>query len=96
MAKQLFIDSLKAEVARVDAAGVAKRNEVIIEGFTSDHAPQAIIAGKNYHIFNSNDYLGLRLDPELAEAEEKATKKYGVGPGAVRFISGTFMGEKMR
>ncbi len=89
MAKQTFIDSLIAEVARIDGAGVAKRNEVIIEGFTSDHAPQAIIDGKNYRIFNSNDYLGLRLSPELAKAEEEATEKYGVGPGAVRFISGT-------
>lgn len=89
MAKRNFIESLKAEVARIDAAGVAKRHEVVIEGFTSDHGPQATIDGKNYRIFNSNDYLGLRLDPELAKAEEEATRKYGVGPGAVRFISGT-------
>ena len=43
MAKSTFIDSLKAEVARIDAAGVAKRHEVTIEGFTSDHGSQATI-----------------------------------------------------
>lgn len=89
MAKKQFIDSLTAEVARIDESGVSKRNEVIIEGFTKDHAPRAIIAGKNYHVFNSNDYLGLRLDSDLAHAEEEATQTFGVGPGAVRFISGT-------
>jgi glycine C-acetyltransferase len=39
---------------------------------------------------NSNNYLGMALRPELIAAEEKATQAFGVGPGAVRFISGTY------
>jgi len=39
---------------------------------------------------NSNSYLGMSLRDEIIREEERATKKYGVGPGAVRFISGTF------
>ncbi len=38
---------------------------------------------------NSNDYLGLATHPALMVAAEEACRTYGVGPGAVRFISGT-------
>jgi glycine C-acetyltransferase len=40
---------------------------------------------------NSNAYLGLSLREELIAAEEKAARAYGCGPGAVRFISGTYL-----
>jgi len=56
--------------------------------------------GPRYHIkgegdkefikMNSNSYLGMSLEPEIIRAEEEAAQKYGVGPGAVRFISGTY------
>lgn len=39
--------------------------------------------------FASNSYLGLSNDQRLAKAEHEAALKFGVGPGAVRFISGT-------
>src|SRR5213075_1485214 len=37
----------------------------------------------------SNNYLGLTTHPKLREAAIEATRKYGVGPGAVRTIAGT-------
>src|SRR5260370_32014085 len=37
----------------------------------------------------SNNYLGLTTHPKLIEAALAATRKYGVGSGAVRTISGT-------
>jgi glycine C-acetyltransferase len=37
----------------------------------------------------SNNYLGLCNDPRLREAAIAATRKYGVGSGAVRTIAGT-------
>ncbi len=89
MSRQAFIESLKQEVARIDQAGTTKRSETIIESFTSDPAPQAIIEGKPRRIFNSNDYLGLRFHPKLRAAEHAASEAYGTGPGAVRFISGS-------
>jgi len=39
---------------------------------------------------NSNSYLGLSLRRELIVAEEEASRAFGTGPGAVRFISGSF------
>ncbi|MGH8489498.1 MAG: aminotransferase class I/II-fold pyridoxal phosphate-dependent enzyme, partial [Gammaproteobacteria bacterium] len=39
---------------------------------------------------NSNAYLGMALREEVIAAEEHAARAYGAGPGAVRFISGTY------
>jgi len=39
---------------------------------------------------NSNSYLGLSTSKEVIKAEDRAAKKFGTGPGAVRFISGTY------
>jgi len=45
---------------------------------------------KEFLRMNSNSYLGMSLRKEVINAEEKAAKAFGAGPGAVRFISGTF------
>ena len=37
----------------------------------------------------SNDYLGLKNDPRLAEAAASAARAWGIGSGASRLISGT-------
>lgn len=84
-----FTDILKSELKRIDDAGSTKRKEAVISGFTKEASPKAIIDGNNYIVFNSNDYLGLRLSPVLLDAEHESSLKYGAGPGAVRFISGT-------
>jgi glycine C-acetyltransferase len=89
MGKQSFFEMLQKEINRIDEAKTTKRHERIIEGFTSDPSPRALIKGKEYLIFNSNDYLGLRHHKELKKAELQASEKYGSGPGAVRFISGS-------
>lgn len=89
MSKENFLSLLKKEVERIDGTKTSKRQEKIIDGFTNDPAPQAIIGGKPYRIFNSNDYLGLRFFQELKDGEHQASEKFGAGPGAVRFISGT-------
>lgn len=39
--------------------------------------------------FCSNDYLGLRLDPRLAEAAAAAARTHGAGTGAARLLRGT-------
>ncbi|MFT4305032.1 MAG: aminotransferase class I/II-fold pyridoxal phosphate-dependent enzyme, partial [Candidatus Woesearchaeota archaeon] len=93
MSKENFKNILKEELKRVDELGISKRNEIIIEDFSFEegYAPKAIIKGKKYSIFNSNDYLGLRLNKKVIEAEHNASNKYGSGPGAVRFISGSML-----
>lgn len=91
MSKENFKKIVSNEIKRIDDAKVSKRFENIIEGFdfSEDYAPKAIIAGKKYAIFNSNDYLGLRFHPKVMEAEHDASQTFGAGPGAVRFISGS-------
>lgn len=87
MSKKDFKTLLTQEVARIDAAKTAKRNERVIDTFDDEH--KAVIEGVGRVLFNSNDYLGLRFHPAVRDGEEKASRVYGTGPGAVRFISGT-------
>ena len=89
MNKQNFLTNLQQELDRIDSLGMNKRQEAIIEGFSDHSNPRALIAGKEYLIANSNDYLGLRHHPHVKSAEHTASEHYGAGPGAVRFISGS-------
>lgn len=73
-----------------------KGNELVISGIKAAQAgcgPRCYLAGHGSREFlrmNSNSYLGLSLHPEVIAAEEHAARLYGCGPGAVRFISGTY------
>lgn len=89
MSQSNFFTLLKNEVKRIDTAGSTKRKEKIIEKFTKEKPQRAVIKGKKYFIFNSNDYLSLKYHSSLRRGEEKASKTFGTGPGAVRFISGS-------
>jgi glycine C-acetyltransferase len=52
-------------------------------------APVCRFDGKEVINLASNNYLGLADHPKLIEAALEATRKYGVGSGAVRTIAGT-------
>jgi glycine C-acetyltransferase len=87
---------LEAELADMDARGVRKGREKVITGIlpaTGSRGPRYTIDGYGDRPFlrmNSNAYLGLSLTPEVIRAEEAAARAFGAGPGAVRFISGTW------
>ncbi len=76
--------------------GRAKGREKVIPG----RSPARDGDGPRYHLqgfaaqsflrMNSNSYLGLAGNPRLVAAETAAAEQFGVGPGAVRFISGTY------
>src|SRR5256886_163800 len=55
----------------------------------AEQAPVCTFDGKRVINLASNNYLGLTTHPKLREAALEATRKYGVGSGAVRTIAGT-------
>jgi glycine C-acetyltransferase len=54
-----------------------------------EQKPVTTFDGKRVINLASNNYLGLTTHPKLREAALEATRKYGVGSGAVRTIAGT-------
>ncbi|MDR3630799.1 MAG: aminotransferase class I/II-fold pyridoxal phosphate-dependent enzyme [Desulfocapsaceae bacterium] len=87
--------SLDQEIARLKAEGRAKKPERIITGYVSGrdgHGPRYLLDGENKEFLrlNSNSYLSLSHHPALIEAAEVAGREFGTGPGAVRFIDGTY------
>jgi glycine C-acetyltransferase len=87
-------DRLQAEVASLVEAGTAKGAEVVIEDVISPRSGMGRryrVAGHegDFLVMNSNGYLGLSHHPAVIDAEARAGARFGVGPAAVRFISGT-------
>ncbi|MGH9603544.1 MAG: aminotransferase class I/II-fold pyridoxal phosphate-dependent enzyme, partial [Terriglobales bacterium] len=54
-----------------------------------EQAPVCTFDGRKVINLASNNYLGLTTHPRLRQAALEATRKYGVGSGAVRTIAGT-------
>jgi glycine C-acetyltransferase len=54
-----------------------------------EQKPVCMIDGKEVINLASNNYLGLTTHPKMRRAALDATRKYGVGTGAVRSIAGT-------
>src|SRR5437588_5142736 len=54
-----------------------------------EQAPVCTFDGKRVINLASNNYLGLTTHPKLREAALEAVRKFGVGSGAVRTVSGT-------
>ncbi|REK33477.1 MAG: aminotransferase class I/II-fold pyridoxal phosphate-dependent enzyme, partial [Actinobacteria bacterium] len=86
---------LATEIAELEDAGTAKGEEDVIvavrppaDGYGRRYVLQGGDSG--YLRMNSNSYLGLSHHPAVIEAEERASREFGAGPGAVRFISGTY------
>ncbi len=55
----------------------------------SAQGPRVSIAGEDYLLLCSNNYLGIANHPALIEASCKATREFGTGTGASRLISGS-------
>ncbi|MBI5050068.1 MAG: aminotransferase class I/II-fold pyridoxal phosphate-dependent enzyme, partial [Nitrospirae bacterium] len=60
----------------------------------SSNGSKILIKGKQYINFSSNDYLGLSKHPEIIKASVTALKKYGLGSGASRLLSGSCLPHK--
>lgn len=87
---------LERHVADLTERGTAKGAESVVTRViraSGERGPRFIIEGEGDREFirmNSNSYLGMSLRDRIIEAEEEASKEFGAGPGAVRFISGTY------
>ncbi len=87
--------ALKQELIDLQNEGRAKPPERIITGYlspTKEQGPRYTLEGedKQFIRMNSNSYLSLSNHPQLIAAADAATHACGVGPGAVRFIDGTY------
>jgi glycine C-acetyltransferase len=96
MSLQKIEGQLATHVAELQARGTAKGKEKIITSVKAAEAgfsERYYLAGYGDRAFlrmNSNSYLGLALHRQLIETEAKTAEQFGTGPGAVRFISGTY------
>jgi glycine C-acetyltransferase len=67
----------------------AKGTHFKLRVLEDEQAPECTFDGKKVINLASNNYLGLTTHPKLREAALEATRRYGVGSGAVRTIAGT-------
>jgi glycine C-acetyltransferase len=93
--------TLRAELAKLDSEGRRKGAETAIAGVVpakdgpakDGRGPRYLIAGEGDKPFlrmNANNYLGLSLQQAVIAAEDDSVRRFGTGPGAVRFIGGTW------
>ena len=88
--------SLERELTALKKEGRAKSEERVIQGYIPPKGAKGprykLLGSDNEFIrLNSNSYLSLSHHPKLIAAADEATHEFGVGPGAVRFIDGTFV-----
>jgi glycine C-acetyltransferase len=76
---------LHDQIEQWKAEGAYQRLRIL----ESESAAESRFDGKDVINLASNNYLGLTTHPKLREAALEAVRKYGVGSGAVRTISGT-------
>jgi len=85
MANQKFLEEIKAEIENLKEAGLY----VNIRTVESAVSSWMVVDGKRVLNLSSNNYLGFASEPRLREAAKRALDEYGIGPAAVRTISGT-------
>lgn len=95
MSLQKMSAGLAKEIAQLEKEGRTKATERVIVDYIAPReqwGPRYKLAGssKEYIRCNSNSYLSLSHHPAVLAAADEASHKFGAGPGAVRFIDGTF------
>ncbi|MGR9108622.1 MAG: aminotransferase class I/II-fold pyridoxal phosphate-dependent enzyme, partial [Gammaproteobacteria bacterium] len=97
MASDKLETLFQQRVEELNRSGSRKGFERVITGVkpaADDFGPRFMLDGYGDRPFlrmNGNAYLGLNHDPRVITAEEDAGRRFGTGPGAVRFISGTYL-----
>jgi len=89
-------DLLATKVQSLTDAGTRKSLEAVVSGIvppSDGKGPRYLLEGQGDKPFlrmNANNYLGMSFEAKVIAAEEEAVGRLGTGPGAVRFISGTW------
>jgi len=87
---------LSSTLRSLEEKGRRKGRETVNVGVmpaAGSRGPRVLLEGEGKKPFlrmNSNGYLGMSMRTEVIEAEETTAHAFGAGPGAVRFISGTW------
>jgi glycine C-acetyltransferase len=81
-----FKDYLAAELQAIEAAGLYKRERIIV---TPQDAVIRLDNGAEVINFCANNYLGLSSHPRVTAAAKRAIDSHGFGMSSVRFICGT-------
>ena len=95
MALGELLEVIDKRLSRLRAEGLAKGSEKVIcevVPAVGGKGPRYRLVGygdRRFLRMNSNSYLGFSQHPEVIAAAETAVRRFGCGPGAVRFISGT-------
>src|ERR1700682_5681625 len=84
-ARSNSLSYLTGQLNELNAKGTPAR----LRALDDEQAAVCTFDGKKVINLASNNYLGLTTHPKLREAALEATRKYGVGSGAVRTIAGT-------
>jgi glycine C-acetyltransferase len=89
-------DLLAGRLDELKRAERLKGDESVIRGVVparDGKGPRYLLEGEGEKTFlrmNSNGYLGMSFQATVIAAEEEAARRFGTGPGAVRFIGGTW------
>ena len=96
MPQDRLIRVLASQVEELERNETAKGRELVVREVlpaAGDHGPRFRLDGfgdRRFLRLNSNSYLGLSFHPAVVRAEEEGAARFGAGPGAVRFISGSY------
>lgn len=81
-------ESLEAELARVDAAGLRRKRRIIDSPCAKRLTVNGPHGANELLAFSSNDYLGLANDPRVVEAMCEGARRWGAGSGAAHPVTG--------
>lgn len=82
----MSLKGYKDELKRLKESGLLRRLVTV----QSPHGSRIIINNKEFINFSSNDYLGLSRDPRVIDVAINTLRRYGIGSGSSRLLSGTY------
>ncbi|MFI4993703.1 MAG: 8-amino-7-oxononanoate synthase, partial [Solirubrobacterales bacterium] len=79
------VSEIEERLADLERLGLSRRLRLV----SGPQGPTVLLDGKPVLLLCSNNYLGLADHPRVCGAAAEAAKRWGVGAGASRLISGT-------